>query len=285
METGLDTFAQDCCLALQPKRKGYSLHLLCPSFIRFKSAACLCQSQARDWRSHATFFHEVCRRSLCPIICSDCIGVWQKGSWRIVNPVQVRWVSIIYVKGFLQFDVEYLRVVSEILSKKLKDKDWRESEKQLLNNANNNWKVNFADSGKLPTIPVRDSNGVVYPFQLSKNWEGWLDVLPDLAFCDIQARHKGKPVRHLNIPLSSVILIKPRSEHETMLTARFKSKEQFFQDLINTINKNNSDPDSSQVGTSTRPYPWSLELYSDTKAKGYIKVWIPRSRRLNMPNS
>lgn len=58
-------------------------------------------------------------------------------------------------KVFYSLTLEYLRVVNDILSKNLKDKDWREIETQVLNNASKDWKVNFCDSGKPPTIPVR----------------------------------------------------------------------------------------------------------------------------------
>ncbi|KAF5700156.1 hypothetical protein FMUND_14461 [Fusarium mundagurra] len=107
--------------------------------------------------------------------------------------------------------------------------------------------------------------GDVDTVQLSKEWQGWHDILPQMGILDTISKHGGKPVNHLNISLTSPILIKPlKGRHEAMILKRFAmTPEKFFQVLIDAIH-NTSDPDS----LDRNRYPW--QIYPDQKPKDYI---------------
>lgn len=96
-----------------------------------------------------------------------------------------------------------------------------------------------------PNVPVRTETDDIDTVRLSKEWQGWHDVLPQMGILDTTSKHGGKPVRHLNVALRSPILIKPlKGRHEAMISKRFSmTPDKFFQVLIDAIHKT-SDPDS-----------------------------------------
>lgn len=127
-------------------------------------------------------------------------------------------------------------------------------------------------SGEPPEILARKENGSLVTVQLSNEWEGWQDILPQMGILDTAAKHGGKPVRHLNISLQKPILIRPVTNPvKNIILERFsKSPDEFFQGLIDTIHKA-PDPDASTSKPKAR-YPWKLEIYSVDKAQDYIKA-------------
>ncbi|KAI1017664.1 hypothetical protein LB504_003885 [Fusarium proliferatum] len=141
---------------------------------------------------------------------------------------------------------------------------WQKSEEEFLKRTND-WKPNFMEG--FPKIPVRTESGDIDTVQLSKEWQGWHDILPQMGVLDTASKHKGKPVRHLNISLRSPILIKPlRGSHEAMISKRFSmTPDKFFQRLIDVIH-NTSDPDSQ----NPNHYPWKLQIHPEQKQEGYI---------------
>jgi hypothetical protein len=144
---------------------------------------------------------------------------------------------------------------------------WQKLEEEFLKRTNN-WEPNF--SRGLPTIPIRTKTNKVDRIKLSKDWQGWHDVLPQMGILDTTSKHGGKPVRHLNISLKWPILIKPlKARHELMIRDRFSvPPEKFFQDLINAIH-NTPDPDSPG---RNRLYQWKLQIYPNQEQKDYIMV-------------
>ncbi|KAF5560738.1 hypothetical protein FPHYL_6524 [Fusarium phyllophilum] len=160
-------------------------------------------------------------------------------------------------------DTNWLRETKEMESE-TELAAWQTVEEEFLKRAND-WKPNFMEGP--PKIPVRTKAGDVDTIQLSKEWQGWHDILPQMGILDTTSNHGGKPVRHLNIPLTSPILIKPlKGRHEAMISKRFAmTPEAFFQVLIDAIH-NTSDPDSPDRSR----YPWKLQIYPDQKPKDYI---------------
>ncbi|KAG7412642.1 hypothetical protein Forpe1208_v009445 [Fusarium oxysporum f. sp. rapae] len=150
-----------------------------------------------------------------------------------------------------------------------KSAEWQTMEPDFLSRTNN-WEPKSKDN--LPVILARKEDGSLVKVQLSNEWEGWHDVLPQMGILNTAAKHAGKPVRHLNIMLERPILIKPLNiRHEDVIRKRFsESPEQFFQGLINTIHKT-PDPDASSP-TFKSGYQWKLEIYSADKAQGYHKT-------------
>lgn len=143
---------------------------------------------------------------------------------------------------------------------------WQNLEEEFLKRTND-WKPNFMEG--FPKIPVRTETGDIGTLQLSKEWQGWHDVLPQMGILDTTSKHGGKPVRHLNISLRSPILIKPlKGRHEAMISKRFSmTPDKFFQVLIDAIH-NTSDPDSP----GPIHYPWKLQIHPEQKQEGYIMV-------------
>ncbi|SCN86194.1 uncharacterized protein FFC1_05088 [Fusarium fujikuroi] len=68
---------------------------------------------------------------------------------------------------------------------------WQNLEEEFLKRTND-WKPNFMEG--LPKIPVRSESGDIDTVQLSKEWQGWHDVLPQMGILDTASKHGGKPV-------------------------------------------------------------------------------------------
>ncbi|SCO48110.1 uncharacterized protein FFMR_09019 [Fusarium fujikuroi] len=67
---------------------------------------------------------------------------------------------------------------------------WQNLEEEFLKRTND-WKPNFMEG--LPKIPVRSEYGDIDTVQLSKEWQGWHDVLPQMGILDSASKHGGKP--------------------------------------------------------------------------------------------
>ncbi|CZR42731.1 uncharacterized protein FPRO_10034 [Fusarium proliferatum ET1] len=162
-----------------------------------------------------------------------------------------------------QQDINWSRETKEMESES-ELSAWQNLEEEFLKRTND-WKPNFMEG--FPKIPVRTETGDIDTLQLSKEWQGWHDVLPQMGILDTTSKHGGKPVRHLNISLRSPILIKPlKGRHEAMISKRFSmTPDKFFQVLIDAIH-NTSDPDSP----GPIHYPWKLQIHPEQKQEGYI---------------